>query len=287
MTTTEPHPALNHRCPFCHAAPGEPCRTHRGHGRELDHPHSRRIMLTRPDLQAVVAAAATRRHALCCECGHLRTFSSNYSFSHDDENLGGCLFTDPRGWQATGTLKCSHCGTRTRHALLAADHSRDLTEDYQRYVLGGDWPHKYAPDRERLRAEYFAQFPHNPRLRHLWGVADEKAAREAGQAHVPARCGAPIELPPAEQIIKIPPGETVKPGRIDWDTELEDAETGLWWVDMDCVDCLRVSNTRRLERKRTALLAQLVEAAGAVKNMAADDVAALAEHLDRIMEVAR
>ena len=287
MTTTEPHPALGHRCPFCHADPGQPCRTHRGRGRELDHPHLRRSMLARPDLQAVVAAS-TRRQALCCECGQLRTFSPNYSFSHDDKNRGGGLFTDPRGWQATGTLKCSHCETRTRHALMDADHVRDFTEDYQRYVLGGDWPFKYLPDRERLRTEYFDQFPRNPFVRHRWFKSDEKQAREAGKTWFRSMCGEPVSMPEQERengrtITEMEaPTQLADPERTEH--ENLDVETGLWWTaDGECVNCLRVRHDWLLKENRTQLLTQLIEASAAVATMDAEAVTALREHLDRIM----
>ena len=115
MTTAEPHSALAHRCPFCGAEPGQPCRTHRGNGRELDLPHSRRIVAASPELQAIKALASTPRQALCCECASLRTFGRNY-YPPRDENSGDGLFIDPQGWVDTGTLKCSHCGVRTRHA---------------------------------------------------------------------------------------------------------------------------------------------------------------------------
>lgn len=44
-----------------------------------------------------------------------------------------------------------------------------------------------------------------------------------------------------------------QPREIDWDTEFEDPETSLWWVDMSCVDCLRVANDRRRARRRERL----------------------------------
>lgn len=51
--------------------------------------------------------------------------------------------------------------------------------------------------------------------------------------------------------------ELIAPGRIDWDTEFEDPKTGLWWVDMDCVDCLRVANAQRWSLRQEKLEAML------------------------------
>jgi hypothetical protein len=62
---------------------------------------------------------AQRNRALCCECGHLRTFSPRYSFHRDDSNYardGGK--EEQFGWRMTGTLRCSVCKAPTRHALL-------------------------------------------------------------------------------------------------------------------------------------------------------------------------
>lgn len=191
MTTTEPHAALNHRCPFCHADPGQACRTDRGRGHALDHPHSRRIRMEHP------LPETPRQHALCCKCGQLRTVSKNYSLGPTDENRGGGLFSDPRGWFHTGTLKCSHCDTRTRHALLEDEESvvRDLDEEYQRYVLGGKWDGWWAPDLERLRTEYFAQFPRNPFVNHRWWKSEEISARSAGKQWFRSMCGEMVPLP--------------------------------------------------------------------------------------------
>lgn len=280
MTTTEPHPALAHRCPFCGAAPNQPCRTHRGRGAETGL-HSRRIGLAFAD---PAETPKPPRQALCCDCGNLRTVGRNY-YRSNDENRGGGLFNDPRGWFNTGTLKCSRCGGCTRHALLGVDDELDYAEAYQSYVLGGASPFDWEPERESLRERYFAQFPRNPKLSHWYVISEAKAVWEAGDRTVTALCGETMTLhrEPGSSEPSTPADQLVDPGRIHWDTEFEDTETGLWWVDMDCVNCLRVSNTRRLERKRTELLAQLVEVAGAVKSMDAADVAELREHLGRLM----
>lgn len=289
MTTTEPHPALAHRCPFCGVEPGHACRTHRGRGRELDWPHSRRIQAL-GDLGARMRAAAEQlprpsdavidqqvgdklspapaqdqkppRRALCCECGQLRTFSANYHFALADENAPQSVghFTDPRGWRATGTLKCAHCGRRTRHAVLREPDPRfrDYDERVQEYTLGGEWHDQYAPDRDRLRAEYFAQFPRNPYLTHRRYTAEAQKAWDDGTKWVTALCGAQIE-------VKVDPRQAAKYSKPEHringylvaeqlsDIEYEDPETGLSWIDMDCVDCWRVSNRKHWEAQRKRL----------------------------------
>jgi hypothetical protein len=70
----------------------------------------------------------TRVRALCCECGNLRTVSANYGPPRDgNHSVEGCA--DPRGWRVTGTLKCSICKVKTRHALLRdGDKRRDSAE---------------------------------------------------------------------------------------------------------------------------------------------------------------
>ncbi len=272
---TEPHPALSHRCPFCRAEPGQPCRTVRGNGRKLDSPHSRRRALVNP------LPAKPPINALCCNCGNLRTVSANYYFGPNDENRGGALFTDPRGWRNTGTLKCSQCRTRTRHALEAGNH---FAEQYQRYALGGSWPHKYAPDLDRLRAEYFEQFPRNPNLNHWYVIDEAQASWDAGERTVAALCGEPMSLHrrPGTSSRRVPMTELVEPDEMR-DMEYEDAETGLSWVDMECVNCLRVTNTRRLALKRTELLTQLLELTATVGNLEAAKLIELQEHVERLL----
>jgi hypothetical protein len=251
MTTVEkPHPSLSHRCPFCSAEPGQPCRAHRGRGRELGWPHSRRLQLADP---LPASQPKPPVNALCCECGNLRTVSAAYCFRRGDPNRSTDGFGDhPRGWRYTGTLLCSTCGRRTRHAVLRSDQYRDSAETWQRYALGGQWEGKYPPDRNRLREAYFKQFPRNPKLWHRFETAEADRLRAEGQTHMSAVCGAVAEIPRSWKK-KTPDGELLKPDRIDWDTEFEDPDTGMWWVDMQCVDCLRVANERRRKRSREQL----------------------------------
>jgi hypothetical protein len=63
----------------------------------------------------------TRNRALCCECGNLRTVSSNFWFPHADPNKTFDDGYDSRGWRMTGTLKCAVCKQKTRHARLRDD----------------------------------------------------------------------------------------------------------------------------------------------------------------------
>jgi len=226
--------------------------------------------------------------ALCCECGNLRTVSADYHFGTNDENCGEGLFMNPRGWFETGTLKCAHCGARTRHALLNKEGKRDYAEDYLRYVLGGEWDSRWAPDRERLRERYFAQFPRNPYVRHRWWKSDENAARSAGMKWFRGMCGEMVRLPKevrenGRNITEVEaPTHITDPDRTEH--ENLDVETGLWWTaDGECVNCLRVRHDWLLKEHRKQLLGQLLEASAGVHQMDAADVAALREHLNRIM----
>lgn len=256
MTTTESHPALDHRCPFCQANPGEACRT-RNSGREHAYPHMRRLTLARPDLQGVKAAAEVRRQALCCDCGNVRTVSGNYHRSNDP-NYGYGEQARAKGWRHTQTLKCDVCQERTRHAMLRPTHVGDPDHDekQQLYILGGEWHGEYPPDRDRLRAEYFAQFPRNPYVHHWYVIDEAQAAWDAGEHTVVALCGDTMTLKREPNSCRGGRGsgtdEPVEPDEIH-DVEYQDPETGLWWDDMDCVNCLRVTNERRLKRRRERL----------------------------------
>lgn len=112
--------ALDHDCPFCGAAAGQPCRTRnkagRPGGREQDRPHSRRIAMTTP---VEDRRRPTRVDALCCACGLHRTVSSNHYGGWQDPNNAHSPANADRGWKRTKTLKCDACGERTRHAVLS------------------------------------------------------------------------------------------------------------------------------------------------------------------------
>ena len=62
-----------------------------------------------------------------------------------------------------------------------------------------------------------------------------------------ALCGAVPEIPRSWSKKKSHPGELVEPDSIDGNTKFEGPETGLWWVDMNCVDCCRLSNDLKLK----------------------------------------
>lgn len=283
--TANVHPSLAHWCPFCGASPGNPCTARTGSG-PLDRPHSRRIRAGLP-----ATPEPERRQALCCNCGQLRTVSADYFARKGDPNFCTGGFEDKRGWRQTMSLKCDECGQRTRHALLGTPGRADWTENLQRFVLGAEPPTANIcwdnnEWRDRLRAEYFSQFPRNPKLSHRYWVQEAKTAWAAGERTITSLCGAPMTLdfdpnrPPPS-----PAGnQLVAPDRIDWATEFEDPATGLWWVTMDCVDCLAVANRLRLKYQRKAVLSKLLEASDAVERLGAPELAALSAHLDELMD---
>jgi hypothetical protein len=69
-----------------------------------------------------------RVHALCCECGNLRTVAASYRWRYDDPESSYDDDQDPRGWRLTRTLRCSACEAMTRHAILREDDARDEAE---------------------------------------------------------------------------------------------------------------------------------------------------------------
>lgn len=241
MTTTEPHRALAHRCPFCRADPGQACRTHRGRGAETNWPHSRRVELVNP----VPKIPPTR--AICCTCGSIRTCK-------EPRNKRG-YWGDPNWHRQLGDLKCQACGRATTHALLEREDrvNPNIDEIMQQVALGAAVPQGWHFDAERLRRTYReTSVPRNPNLHHWFDKGQADKLRGQGETHMPALCG---------DIARIPESwggdaahnNLIEPDDIDWDTELEDPETGLWWVDMDCVNCLHVTNERRRKRRRERL----------------------------------
>jgi hypothetical protein len=195
----------------------------------------------------------------------------------------------PRGWRATQTLKCTECGHSTRHAMLNPGDSRWRYGDerLQRLALG-DSPNdiEYSADfLQRLRKEYRnLPFPRNPNLHHWYNKANAEAALERGETHMEALCGDLGTIPKSwsERSSKTGP---VAPGRVDWDTEFEDTNTGEWWVDMDCVNCLRVTNERRLARQRRQLERLLAWFATHPENIPDVQVDEVVDVLEQFLEI--
>lgn len=280
---SEPHPALAYDCPFCGAKPDQPCHARRGDGGEV-RLHSRRVRVWRAS-EYPEDFAAVSLPALCCECGNLRNVSSNFFFPQDDENRASeCDFGDPRGWRCTGTLKCDQCRRPTRHAVIRKhDGHQNYLEELQQHVLGGEWNGRYQPDRDRLRGAYISQFPRNPYLHHRYWVSEAHAAWDSGRSEVTALCGAPMKLErdPSTPWERPPVDELVAPCEVR-DQDYEDANTGLWWMEMDCVDCLRVANRNRLQFQRRELEARLLRMAAHVQELDAAAVALVHRHLDEL-----
>lgn len=260
MKEQETHPALSHTCPFCKADPGTPCLA-RNSGREQRWPHTQRTALTKP-----VEQTEPRVNALCCTCGNLRTVSRNHCGAYNDPNNSNLLPVRDKGWRSTKTLKCSACGEQTRHAILRpSDCSyRDGDEKWQRIALGDKDTNQYGhlTDVERLRREYRenSPFPRNPYLKHRFIIESAGKAWEAG---VPA-----IALCGESELLESDPrkwGSSKKDKKcraqhdgylvaeVVSEIELTDLDTGLEWVDMDCVDCCRVSNNLLRVQRRDRL----------------------------------
>lgn len=83
-------------------------------------------------------------------------------------------------------------------------------------------------------------------------MKEAEAARSRGESHMTALCG-DVDTIPTSWSERSSNTGPVAPDRIDWDTEFEDPETGEWWIDMDCVNCLSVTNQRRLLARRDYL----------------------------------
>lgn len=279
------HPALQHRCPFCHADPGEPCRT-RNSGREQDRSHSRRIALTRPIEERLPTPPVD---ALCCLCGNKRTVSSDYHRRQDPNHSYSYGDGNPEGWRSTQTLKCSECNSPTRHAVLHEPDARwrDYDEKRQRCALGDDDPQRSDGWVQQLRREYRQMpFPRNPYLRHRRWNADAEKAWDDGTKQVIALRGEPMEIRvdprQADKYRKEERTGYVVPEALS-DTEYEDPETGLWWLDMECVDCCRVSNGHRRVQRRLyleKLLAWYAARPERIDDAKVEDLITMPENLD-------
>lgn len=80
--------------------------------------------------------------------------------------------------------------------------------------------------------------------------------------------------------------ELVEPDEFH-DVEYEDENTGLWWVDMVCVNCLRVTNEQRQTRRRQHLESLLAWSARHPEKIADNDVDVLLDVLGPLAQTLR
>lgn len=226
--------------------------------------------MSAPTSSALQAIGNGQYLALCCECGVQRTF----------KRMRNRVISEPTGWaRDVGQLKCRQCGRVTRHAGVF-DYDGD--ERQQEIALGfaGDFSESEA---KRLQDQYRQGLPRNPFLRHLWYVSDQEEAIEY-KTRLRVHCGDLIEPPPISDSIPCD-AEPRKPKFIrerDLDTEYEDPETGLFWRQVDCVNCLRVSNALRLERRRKHLKVLMTTALGELLD--ATETKCYDQHIDSLIE---
>lgn len=222
------------------------------------------------------------RKAICCTCGEIRT--CRRPRNHQSENYWLSGPVDPNWHRELGDLKCAHCGQITRHAILhpEGDTFRDHAERITRTALGGE-DALSERDRDRIRQAYRQGRQANPYLRHMWRSGDGEEAREAGKTTVTTYCGESVTLPKTATTT-YSGNEPLKAAEVRWDQDYEDPATGLWWREMDCVDCRRVANERRLARRRKELAQQLLKALTVIENAPAVHVETLAAALEAITD---
>lgn len=220
------------------------------------------------------------RQALCCECGAIRTCYRARS-NHREENYWLRRPVDHDWHRETGDLKCSQCGRMTTHALLfpEGDSFRDHAETLRKAATGWSYKQLTATDLARIRQAWRQGRPENPYLNHHWFVSDADKAREAGQTHFEAICKARIPVPKRTSKNTTPAGMYVEPAEFH-DVDREDPETGLYWYDGDCVDCLNRWNAMQRERQRKALRLKLMEIATTVGSLDDLTVEALLAQID-------
>lgn len=200
--------------------------------------------------------------ALCCTCGNLRT--CRRARNHRAENYWFAGTIDRDWHRETGELKCSECDRVTVHALIHPDNDslRDHAEMMQRVATGNTHTHLKAHQIAEIRSKYRQGMPRNPELNHYWWTAEAKKAWDAGRREVTALCGEPmtIERDPGGPSSSKPTDKRedrqIEPKTVR-EQEYEDPETGLSWIEMDCVDCLRVWHLELLRQRRKVLTEQM------------------------------
>lgn len=197
------------------------------------------------------------RQALCCTCGEIRT--CHRPRNHQTENYWLSKPVDPSWHRELGDLKCDHCGQVTRHAILHPDGDsfRDHAERITHIALGGNDPYGdgYPATRERIRQAYRQGRQPNPLMKHLWSAADEEVARESGRTTVTTFCGETKDIPERSSCCDEP--GLLKPAPVRWDFEHDHPGTGGSWLEMDCPDCYRLINERRIVMQRKELKLRL------------------------------
>ncbi|PQP52657.1 hypothetical protein [Mycolicibacterium austroafricanum] len=202
------------------------------------------------------------RKALCCVCGSIRTCKR--SRRHREENYWFSGPIDLDWHRETGELKCQECGRVTTHALLhpEGDWAVDHAEMMQRVATGNSHGHFNADQLEEVAAKYRQGLPRNPNLGHYWYKAFAQEDWDAGRRTTKALCGEKVTLH------RDPSGPSsgkrwgddrqIKPRAVR-DQEYEDSETGVSWIEADCVDCLRVWHLELLRQRREDLAEKMTE----------------------------
>lgn len=221
-------------------------------------------------------------NALCCVCGNLRTCRRPRNYQRENRWLNGPV--DPSWHRETGDLKCDVCGNITVHAIITGDNH---AEEIRKAATGWHYKELDADGRHRVQERWRQGRLENPFLRHQWWTSDERAAREAGKTRFQAICMAEIPVPartPEDRDRSYAHNELAAPSEFH-DVDREDPETGLWWFDVDCVDCLYRSNAIALEYQRKELQKRLSEIVDKVSSLDATTVAVLLHHFQTGSEV--
>lgn len=218
------------------------------------------------------------KQALCCVCGNIR--QCRRPRNHRPENIWLHGPVDRDWHRETGDLKCDECGRITTHAILLPANStyQDHAETLRKIATG--WVRKSLTDEDyrRIRSAWRQGVPQNPRKRHLWWSSELHEARDAEKQTFEAICKAEIPVPKMESKNKGAKtygyDELIAPNRFH-EVDLEDPETGLWWYEVDCTDCLHRANDIALGEQRKSLKVKMQEIVDKIDGLDARTVADL------------
>jgi len=221
----------------------------------------------------------TIRQALCCVCGSIRECRRPRNYQRENYWLFKPV---DRNWhRETGDLKCVECGRVTRHALVFGgdiDHAENIHKVATGWSLGYGSPESIA----RVQQLWREGTPQNPYLNHRWFTRTENEARAAGRTHFQALCMARVPVPTltVEQRGTANFSNDPITPREFHDVDREDPETGLWWFDQDCVDCLSRANAILSDRRRDELKARLMVIVARISDLDLDTVSSLLDQFD-------